>query len=148
MLESSLDRTLQINPLHHTDPCVASPCRNRPDTGLPCLLLHKSKKNRICANREHIPAKRVRGPGGKIKTHSQDEIKDAIKNGLLEEYRPGPKRYSHKHKVKCGFPECNKTISKGKLCKNCHSVLVSRRRSWKRDHGDEPIPNGWLMRPK
>lgn len=120
---------------NYNDPLKQSPCRNRPNTNLPCPLLNKPKDNKICQNCGLIPGK------GSI-VHSDNDIYTAIKNGLFEK-----KEESKSKKIRiCNWPGCDIEIRSGQFC-TPHGKHASARRFWYlKKYGEEPTYE-WLTRP-
>jgi hypothetical protein len=119
---------------------ASSPCRRRPDTGRPCVLLKKHKDNSICSNCGLIP-----GKGRRV--WSDAEIIAAIKAGLLEPRIEIARITPQSHNPHpCAFPDCPEIIKKGKMCREHGAIVANRRQAWAQKYPGPPDP-AWVFRP-
>ena len=130
------------------DPLTESPCKRRPDTGEPCPLLWRNKKNPLCHKCGLMDGK----PGPSL-----DEIQLAIFQNIVDKPEQDPTFRATKgtyawDKPKrgklCAFPGCDKP-PKGievVFCNRHQSLVHNRLQHWYRDNVGKP-PLDWLMRP-
>ena len=130
------------------DHLVVSPCKLRPDTGGPCPLLRRNKKNPLCERCGLMDGK----PGPAL-----DEIQLAIINGIIDKPEQSPTFRSsrgtyawdkpRRGKI-CAFPGCDKPPGGIEivLCRRHQGLIHNRLQCWYRDHVGKP-PIEWLFRP-
>lgn len=144
---------------------TSSPCRRRPDTGKPCVLLDYPKDNTSCENcgilgkgncwdpvTFEIPHEPTKPPKPKQRSLSKCATPECIKKtrsksgyckGCLAG-RPTPDLGGDE----CIFPGCESiTRSASGYCSYCRNIVWSRRRSWRIRSGDRPVDEAWLHRP-
>ncbi len=106
---------------------TSSPCKKRPDTGAPCILLHEPKTNPSCENCA------ILGRGDCWEP---------------EKYIPDQDVLHDKRLIECKWPGCyDRTRSASGYCINHVGTIKARCKAWNRDHGDDPVPPEWLHRP-
>lgn len=121
-----------------TDVLTKSPCRQRPDTGEECPLLHYEKDNTYCYNCGLIP-----GKGKRI--YTAEEIKKALAKGI-ESINKTAVTVLKTATKECKWPGCTENVRK-MFCKPHGNLYHSRMSSYMAKHKFRPSWD-WLTRPK